>query len=71
MQENLTAEVAELTSKIIAMTNELGKAKTDAELAKKEPEELKAKIADLTNDVAAFAMQAKSCEEIKKKFKAK
>jgi hypothetical protein len=66
MQENLTTEVAELTFKIIAMMNELGAAKTDAELAKKEPEQLKPKIADLANTVAVFAMQAKSCYDIKK-----
>ena len=48
MQENLAAEVAEFTSKITA--------KIDAEFVQIEPEELKTKIADLTNDVAAFAI---------------
>lgn len=70
-QEILTSEVADLNSKITAMTNEFGTAKTDLELAKKEPQELKAKIADLSNDLAAFAKQAKSCYDIKNKLKIK
>lgn len=64
----LLTQAIELNAKIEAMTNELGSAKTEAELAKKEPDELKAKIAELTNDNAAFAVQAKACNEIKKKY---
>jgi len=69
--EVLENEVATLNSKVTAMANELGIAKTEAELAKREPEELKEKIANLKGDLAAFAKQAKSCERLKNKFKAK
>jgi septal ring factor EnvC (AmiA/AmiB activator) len=67
----LVKQIAELNAKIGAMTNELGTAKTETELAKKEPNDLKEKLAELTNDNAAFALQAKACNDLKTKLKLK
>ena len=69
--KELAIEVANLTEKVEEMTNEIGTAKTEAKLASKEPDELRAKLAELSNDIAAFAVQAKSCDDIKKKYQLK
>ena len=69
--ENVKKELQKSSEQVTALTNDIGTFKTEAEMAKKELEELQAKNLDRAEDLAAFAKQAAACEDIKKKFNVK
>lgn len=69
--ETTKADLTKANEKIAAMANDLGAAKAEAEMATKELADLKTKMADRAEDLAAFAKQAAACELVKKKLNIK
>lgn len=69
--ENVKVDLTKANEKISAMVNDLGAAKAEAEMAKRDLEDMKAKMTDRAEDLAAFAKQAAACEAVKKKLNIK
>lgn len=69
--ESTKSELQKGAEQITALTNDMGTLKTEAEMAKKDLEEMKSKHQNLSEDLAAFAKQAAACEDIKKKLNVK
>lgn len=69
--ETAKAELQKSADQVTALSNDIGTFKTEAEMAKKDLEELKTKNQTQAEDLAAFAKQAAACEDIKKKLNVK
>lgn len=69
--EDTRADLTKANEKIVAMSNDLGAAKSEAEMATKDLADLKEKMTNQAEDLAAFAKQATACESVKKKLSIK
>ena len=69
--ETAKAEIQKSADQVTALSNDIGTFKTEAEMAKKDLEELKTKYQNQSEDLDAFAIQAAACEKIKKKLNVK
>ena len=69
--EDTRADLTKANEKIVAMSNDLGAAKSEAEMATKDLADLKEKMTNQAEDLAAFAKQAAACESVKKKLNIK